>query len=309
MRLKYLFLFIVFAVLILLLIFFLNGLIPHTTPPGLNLSISENISPDAEVVVLDNDKNVVTSLGTNEWFFLQQRGLPKGTTYGFRVIDEGGNEIMPVYETFVAKAPGWVEQNKYYHNLMPGKYIIELLTIKDDSGAIIARTNLSIFNLEAQHAELEKAIIDNCSYLMSEPIVDADGWSREGKLGECAAKVGAELGNVDACSMSLKAFNLTAIGYEECIRNYAIATGDTSACDLTGMPKSRGFCKAKATKDWTECRKISCDFSCVMEKIETQQDLCIQWYAIENRNASLCNEIKSAAYNMKDICLNLTAKQ
>lgn len=294
---------------IFLIMFFLNGLTPSITPPGLNLSISENISSSIRVFVLDSNKNVVTSIEISEHFFLQQKGLPEGTTYGFRIINMEGNVVMPVYETFTSKTPDWIEQNKYYHNLAPGKYMIELLTVKDSNGTIIARTNLSTFSMEAQRAELEKIIINRCGNLTNEPVVDANGWSREGKIGECGAKAGAELENVDACSILLKLFNITTMGYEECVRAYALTTGDILACDLTGMPKSRGFCKAKATKDWTECRKITCDISCAMEGLETQQDLCIQWYAIENRNATLCNEIKSTAYSMKDICLNLTKER
>jgi hypothetical protein len=312
MKLRYLFLCLVVLIpiilFVLLVMFILNGMIPQAPPPGLNLSVSENISPDVGVFVLDNDKNAVTSLGTNEWFFLQQRGLPEGTTYGFRVIDANGYVTMPVYETFTAKTSDWIESNKYYRNLGPGKYIVELLTIKGGDGTVVARTNISIFDTELERAKLEKAVVDNCSRLLDEPVVDANGWSREGKIGECVGKVGTEFRNPDACGLVYPLFNLTMFGYEDCIRGYAITTGDISACDLTGMPKSRGFCKAKATKDWTECRKITCDISCAMEGLETQQDLCIQWYAIENRDAALCNEITSTAYDMKEICLNITGK-
>jgi len=307
MRLKYIFLSIIFAVFIFLLIFVINGIIPHAPPSGLELSIYENISPDVNVFVLDNNKKEASSIDMEEWFFFQQRGLPKGTVYGFRVIDEKGYVSMPVYETFIAKTPDWVERNRYYHDLRPSNYTIELLVIENGIGIITARTNLSIFNSYLQRAELEKKIRDNCSHLMAEPLVDRDGWSRESKIARCVTKIAVEQGNIDVCNLLFKLFNAT--NTDDCIRDYAIATGDASVCDHTGMPKSRGFCKAKVTNDWRECRKISCDISCAMEGLETQQDLCIQWYAIENRNASLCNEIKSAAYNMKEICLNITAQR
>jgi len=307
-RLRYLFLCLL-VVFIPLILFILNGMIPAKLPPGLNLTVSENVSPDVGVFVLDNDKNAVTSLGTGEWFFLQQRGLPEGTTYGFRVIDANGYMTMPVYETFTAKAVDWLEPNKYYRDLGPGKYTVELLTIRGDSGTIVARTNISIFDPMLEHAKLEQAVRVNCSSLMAQPVVDANGWSREGKIAGCVAKIAAESMNPDGCNLVYPLFNLTMFGYEDCIRAYALATGDVSACDLTGMPKSRGFCKAKATRDWTQCRKITCDISCAMESLETQQDLCIQWYAIENRDAALCNEIRSEAYGMKGICLNLTAQK
>ncbi len=300
--------YILFAILLIVIVLVSgSGCFQQTeTPPGLNLSISENISPDVQVVVLDNDKNVISSLGIDLWFFLQQRGLVKGTIYGFRILDEGGNVIKPVYETFVAKTSTWVEQNKYYHGLVVGEYIIELLTIKNDSGIIVARTNFSIIDLEAQRAALEKIIIDNCSSLMSEPLVDANGWSRDGKISRCVANIALESRSDYACDLLFKLFNVT--DYDGCIQEYVIITGDISVCDKCSMPKARGFCKAKATKDWTECRNISCDFSCTMENLDTQKDLCIQWYAIENGNASLCNEIKSTAYNMKEICFNITTQ-
>ncbi len=312
MRLKYIFLSIIFAVFIFLLIFVINGIIPHAPPSGLELSISENISPDVNVFVLDQFRKVITSIETNDDFFPQQKGLDEGTVYGFRVIDDKGDVSMPVYETFIANAPdwtGWETGKRYYHGLRPSNYTIELLVIKNGTGTITARTNLSSFSSYLQRAELEKTIMDNCSHLMAEPIVDIDGWSRESKIGKCAAKVGIELGSVDACNTLFKLFNDTGVGFGECIINYAIITRDTSVCDNAGMPKSRGFCKAKVTGDWTECRKVSCDISCSMEKLETQQDLCILWYATENRNSTLCNEIKSTEYNMKEICLNMTAQR
>lgn len=299
MRLRYLFLLIVFAVFVFLSILFLKG-ISNTPPPGLNLSISENISPDVGVFVLDTNKKEILSVDENEFFFLQQRGLPEGTVYGFRVVDVHGEVIKPVYETFTAKTSDWVEQNKYYQYIRPGNQTVELLTIKDDIGTIVARTDLSVFNFD-------RIIRDTCSYLISEPVVDEDGWSRESKIADCVTNIAVKFSKVDMCGWSYRIFNIT--NTDDCIRNYAITTKDTSVCDLTGMPKSKGFCKAKVTNDWTECRKVTCDFSCTMEGLETQQDLCIQWYAIENRNASLCNEIKSTAYNMKEICLNLTTER
>ncbi len=290
--------------------FFINGIIPHAPPAGLELGISENISPNVTVFVLDQFRKTITSVETNDDFFPQQEGLDEGTVYGFRVIDDKGNVSMPVYETFIANAPdwtGWEIGKRYYHGLRPSNYTIELLVIKGGIGTITSRTNLSSFSSYQQRAELEKTIIDNCGRLMAEPLVDVDGWSRDGKIARCAAKIGVERKHIDPCNLLFKLFNVT--NFDECITSYAITTGDASVCDHTGMPKSRGFCKAKTTKDWTECRKVSCDISCAMEGLETQQDLCIQWYAIENRNASLCNEIKSTAYNMKEICLNITTER
>ncbi|MFH0829916.1 MAG: hypothetical protein V1887_02020 [Candidatus Aenigmatarchaeota archaeon] len=306
MKKKYLLLCVVFIPLAL---FILNGMIPATLPPGLNLTVSDGISPGVGVFVLNNDHNAVTSLGTGEWFFLQQKGLPEGTTYGFRVIDANGFVTMPVYETFTAKAVDWVEANKYYRDLGPGKYTVELLTIRGGSGTVVARTSISILDTMLEKAKLEQAVRSNCSRLMAEPVVDVNGWSREGKIAGCVAKIAAEFRNPGACNLVYQLFNSTTFGEEDCIRAYALATGDVSVCDLTGMPKTKGFCKAKATRDWTQCRKITCDISCAMENIDIQQDLCIQWYAIENRDTALCNEIKSTEYGMKGICLNLTAQK
>jgi len=214
-----------------------------------------------------------------------------------------------VYETFIAKTPDWIESNDYYHNLAPGKYTVEVLTIDGGSGIIVARTNISIVDLDLQLETIGKEVMKNCSRLLGGPVVDVNGRSRDSKIAECVGNITAEFRNPGACRLVYTLFNMTIFGQEDCIRAYAIATGDISACDITGMPKTRGFCKAKATKDWTECRKVSCDISCGSESLETQQDLCIQWYAIENRNTALCNEIKSMEYDMKAICLNITARK
>jgi len=306
MRLKHIFLSILLVIFMVLLIFFFRGL-SYAPPPGLNLSISENISPNVTVFVLDQFGTTITSIETNDDFFPQQKGLEEGTVYGFRVIDNNREVSMPVYETFIARSSDWTGKEigrRYYHGLRPSNYTVELLIINNDVGIIAARTNLSSFSLYEIRSEFEKKILNNCSYLMNEPIVDVDGWSRDGKIARCAAKIGVEIENIYACDVLFKLFNVT--NSDECVTEYAIITGNKSVCDNTGMPKSRGFCKAKVTKDWTECRKVSCDISCKMENLETQQDLCLLWYATENRNISLCNEIKSEAYNMKEVCLKLT---
>jgi len=307
MRLKYIFLPILLVVFIFALIFFLRGL-SYAPPLGLNLSISENISPNVDIFVLDQFRKTITAIETNDDFFPQQKGLEEGTVYGFRVIDEKGDVSMSVYETFIANGPdwtGWEIGRRYYHGLRPSNYTVELIVIKNDMGIITARTNLSSFNLYEQRAEFERIIINKCGNLTNEPLVDVDGWSRESKIGKCAANVAVEQKDIYACDVLFKLFNDTGVQSGECIINYAIITGNTSICDHAGMPKSRGFCKAKVTGDWTECRKVSCDISCKFESLEIQQDRCILWYALEKGNATLCNEIKSDADDMKEECLKL----
>lgn len=294
MKLKYIFLSVVFAIFMLLLIFLFVSNSNDYNPDGFELNISENIMPDVKIYVLDKNKNSMSVIDENDFFFIQQRGLPLGTVYGFRVVSERGEVLKPVYEIYTAKGDDWVEANNYYLQIRPGNQTIEVLTIKDDIGTIVARTDLSVFNFD-------RIIRDTCSYLISEPVVDENGWSRESKIVDCVANIAVNFSKVDICGRLYRIFNITTEDY--CITNYAITTKDTSVCDLTSMPKSRGFCKAKVTNNWIECKKISCDISCTMENLETQQDLCIQWYAIENRDATLCNEIKDQAY--KEICLNI----
>ncbi|PJA22185.1 hypothetical protein COX58_02705, partial [archaeon CG_4_10_14_0_2_um_filter_Archaea_38_6] len=281
--LKFLFTFFLIAVFIILIfLFFSNS--SNYNPDGFELNVSESILPDVSVYVLDSNKNVINSIDQNEFYFIQQRGLPEGTIYGFRVVGVHDEVILPVYETYTARTLDWVEANNYYLNIKPGNQTIEVLTINDSNGVIVARTNILVYNFES-------IVIDRCGNLTNEPVVDADGWSREGKIGRCVSNIAVEFRKVNVCDKLYGIFNDTGAGYGECLLNYAIITGDVSACEHAGMPKSRGFCKAKVAGDWTECRKITCDISCAMESLETQQDLCIQWYAIETRNASLCNEI------------------
>jgi hypothetical protein len=302
--------FFLIAILLCIIIFFINGLVPNSQPLGINLSVSENILPNLGIVIFDQFRNNISSIDENERFFPQQKGLSQGTVYGFRVIDKNGEVSMPVYETFTANSPdwtGWELGKQYYHGLRPGNYTVELLTIGNGFGIIVARINFSAFSLQAQRAEFENLIINRCGNLTNEPDIDADGWSREGKIGRCAAQVGAETGNVEACNALFKLFNDTGMGFGECIIYYANTTGNVSACNYAGMPKSVGFCRAKTLRDWTECRKVACDFSCAFESLEVQQELCVQWYAIETMNESLCSELKSETYNMKEICFNITS--
>ena len=203
MRLKRIFLSIFILMFIFLLIFFLRGL-SYPAPSGLNLSISENISPNVSMFILDQFRKTITSIETNDDFFPQQKGLEEGTIYGFRIIDDKGEVSMPVYETFIANSPdwtGWEIGRRYYHGLRPSNYTIELLVINNGTGIITARINLSSFSLYEQHAEIERIIINRCGNLTNEPITDVDGWSREGKIGKCAAKVGIEIKNIYACDI------------------------------------------------------------------------------------------------------------
>lgn len=310
MKLRYIFLFILLIFLVFISALFLSGM-RRTPPQGLELNVSENLNPNATVFVLDQFRKTITSIETNDDFFPQQKGLAEGTVYGFRVMDENNVLIMPVYESFIAQGPdwtGWEIGGRYYYGLLPGNYSVELLVIENDTGIIIARTNLSSFSLYEQRAGIEKKVADNCSYLLAEPVIDADGWSRETKIGKCAASVGVEIEDTYVCEILFKVFNDSGVGFGECILSYAIISENISICDQAGMPKSRGFCKAKVTNDWTQCRNVSCDSSCPFESLDTQIDLCISWYAVETRNATLCNEIKSNEYNMKEACFNITAE-
>ncbi len=270
-------------------------------PNGIELNISESILPNVNVYVLDSDKNIMTVIDENEFFFVQQRGLVEGTVYGFRVVNERGEVLKPVFETYVARGDDWVEENNYYLQIRPGNQTIEVLTINDSEGVVVARTNILVLNFKSIATE-------RCFNLTNEPVIDQDGWSREGKIGKCVSNIAAELGKVNVCNTLSSVFNDTGVGYNECLINYATATGDVLACELAGMPKSVGFCKAKATGDYNECLKITCDISCsISESLESQQGLCLLWYATKSRNASLCNIIKSDAYNMKEICFNMTS--
>jgi len=298
-KLKYIFLSVVFAIFIFIIFLFVSNSNDYN-PNGFELNISENIMPDVKIYVLDDNKNSMSVIDENDFFFIQQKGLPLGTFYGFRVVSEHGEVLKPVYEIYTAKGDDWVEANNYYLQIRPGNQTIEVLTIEDGIGTIVARANLSVFNFD-------RIIRDTCDYLMSEPVVDEGGWSRESKIVDCVANIAVNFSKVDICGRLYRIFNITTPTItDDCIRDYAITAKDTLVCDLASMPKSRGFCKAKVTNNWIECKKISCDISCAMENLETQQDLCIQWYAIENRDATLCNEIKNQAY--KEICLNIATR-
>ncbi len=88
--------------------------------------------------------------------------------------------------------------------------------------------------------------------------------------------------------------------FNQCIQNYADENNDTSVCEKASMPKDKGFCMALALDDWRECQKITCDFSCMIEGIETQKDLCTLWYATEIKDATICPQVMREDY--RGIC-------
>ncbi len=293
-------LFLIIAPLIIIFFFITN--LSDYNPEGFELNISESLMPNVSVVVLNDNNEVMNVIYENEFFYIQQRGLAENTPYSFMVVNAYGEVLKPVFETYTARNPelNWVESNNYYLSIPPGNQTIELLIINDSNGVVVAKSNILVLNLES-------IIREACFNLTNEPELDENGWSRESKILNCVSDKAVELHKVNTCDSLSGVFNLTTIPmHDECITNYAINTNDVSVCELTSMPKNRGFCKVKATNDWTQCRNITCDASCIMEKLDVQKDLCIQWVAIGQNNKSLCNEIQSNAYDMKEICYNMT---
>ena len=286
------------------------GILGSDQPNGLELSVSERLDPSVNIFVLDSDQKRITSIENYNVFFPQQNGLPDGTEYGFRVMKMDGSLIMPVYEAFKAKSleqigrDGMETGNRYYHDLQGGDYVLELLTIDSDKGTVVARMNLSSITQESQIEGKIDAVRLACANVtnISTNANEDENRSYRSSMANCAADAAVSLNDPGICDMIYAAFNVPNL-QDDCIMEYVYSTGDISACDKTSMPKVRGFCRAKATKDWTECVKITCDVSCSIEDLDTQKDLCTLWYATENGNVSLCEEVKSSNY--KDICVNM----
>jgi len=119
-------------------------------------------------------------------------------------------------------------------------------------------------------------------------------------LYDCMENLAVEDKNIRICdkASTLNRTTPPQLLFHQCINNFAAKTKDTSVCEKTSMPKDRGFCKALALKDWTECQRITCDFSCNLEGIETQKDLCMLWYATEKKDTPVCGQIRREDYRM-----------
>jgi len=235
---------------------------------GLDLNISKNISSEVKVFVTDKYENNIDYIESSQYFHPQQSGLPAGTVYGFRFIDQEGKEIMPVYETFIAKSEyQWEVGKQYYHDVEPTNYTVQLIKIEGNQGIIVAETSFRVISAE----DMEKI--------------------REEK-----EKAYHEMAN----AVYEKCGNLTAQQQTDCVTDFAIASNNIDVCERANMPKEKAFCRAKVSGDWRECQKIECDFSCVYEDEDTQKDLCTQWYAIAKRDISICENIKNIEY--KDMC-------
>lgn len=235
---------------------------------GLDLNISKNISSEVKIFVTDKYESDINSIEYSQYFYPQQSGLPAGTVYGFRFINQEGKEIMPVYETFIAKSEYQREIGKqYYHGVEPENYTVQLIKIEGNQGIIVAETNFKVISAE----ELEK-------------IKEEKEKAYQEMVQAVYEKCGA----------------LTAHYYTDCVVNFAITSNNIEVCDRGSMPKDKGFCRAKLKGDWRECQKIECDFSCTYENIDTQKDLCTSWYAVEKKEISICENIKNTEY--KDDC-------
>jgi hypothetical protein len=286
------------------------SLFEPSQPHGLELAVSERLDPSVSVFVLDPDQKRITSIEGYGLFFHQQSGLPEGTEYGFRVMRMDGSLIMPVYETFKAKSPEQIKQdgmetgNRYYHDLQGGKYVLELLTIRGDEGTVVARMDFSSITRESLDAGRMDVVRIACANVtnISAGASGEENKSYRDRIISCVTDAAVSMRDPETCGMIFRGFNIPNF-QDVCTTAYAYATGDISACDNNSMPKARGFCRAKVSKDWTECTRITCDVSCAMEDLDTQKDFCVQWYAVENRNASLCEEVKASHY--REICVGI----
>jgi len=288
------------------------GIIGSDQPHGIELNVSERLDPSVSVFVLDPNQRRITTVENHSVFFPQQSGLPEGTEYGFRVTETDGNLIMPAYESFRAKTPERMERdgmergNGYYHNLQDGKYVLELLTIKNGEGTVVARMNFSSVTQESRNAEKIGMIRLACANVtdISNDASEEENRSYRSSMADCAA--GAAIGSRDpgVCDMIYAAFNVPNI-QDDCIALYAHSTGDISACDKASVPWVRGLCKAQATDDWTECTRITCDWTCAAtgSGLDTHKDLCILNFAFATGNASLCKELITDGY--KERCAEL----
>ena len=135
-------------------------------------------------------------------------------------------------------------------------------------------------------------VIDRCSNQTS--------WGLAG----CVAEVAKETNDWEQC-LSLPMLGMQP-GVCECLTQFSIKTKNISLCERCSMPKEKGYCRAMVTGDWTECQRIACDFSCSFESEQTQKDLCTQWMALNQRNATICGSIQSEQY--RDQCLEIVGK-
>jgi len=136
------------------------------------------------------------------------------------------------------------------------------------------------------------AVVDRCSNLTD--------WA----LARCVGDIAKEQNDWEQC-MSLPIMGMGP-GVCECLTQFSIKSGNLSLCEKCSMPKEKGYCMAMVMNDWTECQKITCDFTCSMESEQTQKDLCTQWIGINKRNVTICGQIQDEQY--RDQCLDLIEK-
>jgi len=136
------------------------------------------------------------------------------------------------------------------------------------------------------------AVLGNCSNLTD--------WALAG----CVGEVAKEQNDWKQC-MSLPMIGMGP-GVCECLTQFSMKNGNLSLCEQCSMPKEKGYCRAMVTNDWTECQRITCDFTCSMESEQTQKDLCTQWMGINQRNVTICGQIQNEQY--RNQCLDLIEK-
>jgi hypothetical protein len=277
-------------------------------PPPLNLNLSESPDPSAEVYVVGQDGSRITSTDSNQWFYPVQKGLPQGTSYGFRLLRADGSMAAPVNENFTAQSPEKAVKElgvQQYQGFPVGNYVVELVEIQGDNGLVRARTNLTIHTAASLTGDAIAPIRENCSaFIAAAPYESRDAVNAR-SLYDCTRDLAIAIRDPNVC-FGLNSFftsDISVFWVTDCRTDYAMKVGDAAMCDESSMPKGRGFCRAMVANDSSECMRITCDFSCTVESIEDQQDLCILWYGTAKADNSVCPMVRNEKY--REQCLSI----
>jgi hypothetical protein len=300
-----------FLAMLLILLFGCCGLHlgPETPSPPYNITMSESLNPSIRLYVVDKNANQITRIADDIWFYPVERGLPEGTVYSFRMLDQRGGVVVPVNENFTAEAPGrektfeiGVQQ---YYGFPPGDYTVELVVLRGGHGTIAARANITVFSPHMEAVESARELERNCSASLPNGNYSSRDEPGAQALQDCAARLAAARGDIGICK-ALGPYFSNGEGLwisDSCVSSLADLTGDVEYCGELYRLTDRGNCRARLLNDTGECTRLVCDSSCIYFSLDDQIDICLQGYAIIKRDASVCPMIRRGDY--REQCMEI----
>ena len=266
-------------------------------PPPMNLTFSVALDPSLSLYAVDKDGTRAVAFNSNDYFYPVQRGLPAGTTYTFRLLRANGEVAVPANENFTALAaadePKFQPGVQQYVGFPPGKYSVELvkLDLQRMHGTVVARAKIELALPYNASEENIGAISQNCSHLLPPgngiyPSMDAPGARA---MSDCIRDLAIAKGDTEFCKGLTRYINDSIFYIDWCVGEVAVNKSDLALCARHARAVDVALCRAQILGDLQECLAFKCEF---YWPCDDQRDVCLGNFNIMRNNVTICRMLK-----------------